>query len=533
MDCISTRIPYRQTGSFSKTVVDYIDQHASLKEFFNYPPTIQGIKKAIEDRKHFNYDRNVLVEELKKQYTAVALSEKTKNNIETLASKNTFTFTTAHQNNIFTGPLYFIYKILHTIKLAEYCKINLPDHNFVPVFYIGSEDADLDELNHVYVGGENLTWNTKQTGAVGRMKVDKELIKLIGLMEGQLSVLPFGKEIAGLMKECYKEGDTIQSSTFKIVNELFGEYGLVVLLPDNAELKKQMIPIFKDDLVNQTASGIVEKTAEKLSKAGYKVQANPREINLFYLKDNMRERIASLSTQYSVLSTKIKFTRDEMLVELEKHPDRFSPNVILRGLYQEMILPNLAFIGGGGETAYWLQLKDLFNHYKIPFPMLVLRNSFLIVEKSWQEKIAKLGFSIEDLFLSQEELLNRIVMNESKNEVKLNGSLSELEQLYESFKKQASAVDVTLEKHVESLKLRTVQHLQELEKKMLRAEKRKFADQQRQINKIKEHLFPKNGLQERIANISYYYAKWGREFIGKLYEHSLNLEQEFVILNEK
>src|SRR6185295_4937842 len=86
MDCISTRIPYRQTGSFSKTVVDYIDQHTSLKEFFSYPPTIQGIKKAIEDRKQFNYDRNVLVQELKKQYSAVTLSEKAKKNIEALAS---------------------------------------------------------------------------------------------------------------------------------------------------------------------------------------------------------------------------------------------------------------------------------------------------------------------------------------------------------------------------------------------------------------------------------------------------------------
>jgi len=533
MDCISTRIPYRQTGSFSKTVVDYIDQHSSLKEFFNYPPTIQGIKKAIEDRKQFNYDRNVLVQELKKQYSAVTISENTKKNIEELASENTFTFTTAHQNNIFTGPLYFIYKILHTIKLAEYCKTNFPDHNFVPVFYIGSEDADLDELNHVYVGGEKLTWNTKQTGAVGRMKVDKELIKLISMMEGQLSVLPFGKEIAGLMKECYKEGDTIQSSTFKIVNELFGEYGLVVLLPDNAELKKQMIPIFKDDLLNQTASGIVEKTVEKLSNAGYKVQANPREINLFYLKGNIRERIEIVNGEWRVVNGKERFSEEHLLKELNGHPDRFSPNVILRGLYQEMILPNLAFIGGGGETAYWLQLKDLFNHYQIPFPMLVLRNSFLILEKSWQERTAKLGFSIEDLFLSQEELLNRIVMSESKNEVKLNGSLTELEQLYESFKKQASAVDVTLEKHVEALKLRTVQRLQELEKKMLRAEKRKFADQQRQIKSIKDHLFPGDGLQERYDNISYYYAKWGRDFIHKLYEHSLNLEQEFVVIREK
>ena len=533
MDCTSTRIPYRQTGCFTKTVVDYIDQDASLKEFFNYPPTLQGIKKAIEDRIHFRYNRDVLVQELKKQYDSIAVSDKTKNNIEALGLKNTFTLTTAHQNNIFTGPLYFIYKILHTIKLAEYCKTNLPGYNFVPVFYIGTEDADLDELNHIYLGGEKLAWNTKQTGAVGRMKVDKELIRLIGLMEGQLAVLPDGKEIVKLMKECYKEGDTIQSSTFKIVNALFGQYGLLVLLPDNPELKKQMLPVFKDDLLNQNASGIVEKTAGRLTDAGYKVQANPREVNLFYLKDDIRERIEMVKGEWRVVNRKEKFSEKELLSELNEHPDRFSPNVILRGLYQETILPNLAFIGGGGETAYWLQLKDLFNHYKVPFPILVLRNSFLIIEKKWQERISKLGFTIEDFFLSAEELLNRVVMNESKNEVKLNGSLSELEQMYENFKKQASAVDSSLEKHVEALKLRTVHRLQELEKKMLRAEKRKFTDQQRQINTIKEQLFPGNGLQERYDNFSYYYAKWGKEFIDKLYEHSLNLEQEFVILREK
>ena len=533
MDCTATRIPYRQTNYFSKTILDYIDQAPALKPYFAYPPSLQGIKKAIEDRKQFRYDRNVLVRELQKQYANLELSEKTRNNIDLLASSNTFTFTTAHQNNIFTGPLYFIYKILHTIKLAAFCKKNLPEYNFVPVFYIGSEDADLDELNHIYLGGQKLVWNTKQTGAVGRMKVDKELVKLIGLMEGQLCVLPFGKEIVNLMRKCYKEGDAIQHSTFKIVNELFGEDGLVVLLPDNAELKKQMIPIFKDDLLNQTASDIVEKTAERLDKTGYKVQANPREINLFYLKDDIRNRIEFKNSRFTIHDSRTSFNEKEVIKELDEHPDRFSPNVILRGLYQETVLPNLAFIGGGGETAYWLQLKALFDHYKVPFPMLVLRNSFMIVEEKWEERIARLGFTIEDMFLSEQELLKCIVMNESKNEVKLNGSMTELEQLYESFKKQASAVDSTLAKHVEALKLRTVHRLQELEKKMLRAEKRKFTDQQRQINTIKEHLFPGDGLQERYDNMSYYYAKWGREFIHKIQEHSLHLEQEFVVITER
>jgi bacillithiol synthase len=217
---------------------------------------------------------------------------------------------------------------------------------------------------------------------------------------------------------------------------------------------------------------------------------------------------------------------------LKKHPDRFSPNVILRGLYQETILPNIAFIGGGGELSYWLQLKNLFNHYKVPFPVLVLRNSFLIAEKKWQEKISNLGFTADDFFLPEKELLNRLVTRETKNEIKLNGSFTDAEKLYDVLKKQAAAIDSSLEKHVDALKTRSVHHLKELEKKMLRAEKRKFTDQQRQIQAIKNHLFPGGGLQERYENISYYYAKWGNAVISKIYEYSLSLEGEFVVINE-
>ncbi|HMU46348.1 MAG TPA: bacillithiol biosynthesis cysteine-adding enzyme BshC [Chitinophagaceae bacterium] len=533
MDSTSTRLPYRQTGAFSKIALDYIDQDAAIKPFVSHPPTLQGIKKAIEERKGFSYSREVLVQELKKQYANINTNKKVSDNIESLLLVNTFTITTAHQNNIFTGPLYFIYKIIHVIKLADHLNQVLPDYNFVPVFYIGSEDADLDELNHIWLGGEKLVWETKQTGAVGRMKIDKALLKLIDRIEGQLSVLPDGNEIVSKLREFYKEGITIQDATFAFVNFLFAEYGLVVLLPDNAALKKQMTAIFEDDLLNQTASAIVEGTAKKLSNAGYKVQANPREINLFYLKDDLRERIEKISEKFTIHHSPFTFSQSEILEELKNHPERFSPNVILRGLYQETILPNIIFTGGGGETAYWLQLKDLFAHYKIPFPVLVLRNSFLLIEKKWRERIAKLGFSVEEFFLDEQELMNRVVAKESNNETKLNGSLTEMEQLYETFKKQAAKVDTTLEKHVESLKLKTVQRLQELEKKMLRAEKRKFSDKQRQIHTIKEHLFPGEGLQERRENLSYYYSIWGPDFIQKLYDHSLALEQEFVILEEK
>lgn len=533
MNCKSTRLPYRQTGVFSKLVLDYIDQVDTIKPFIANPPTLQGIQQAIAARKKITNNRSVLVQELKKQYDGVETSNKVKKNIESLLSDNTFTITSAHQNNIFTGPLYFIYKILHSIKLADSLKTSLSEYNFVPVFYIGSEDADLDELNNINLGGQKLVWNTRQTGAVGRMKVDKELLKLVTAMEGQLAVLPHGNDMIALIKRAYNEGATIEQATFVFVNELFADFGIIVLKPDNAVLKKELSAVFEDDLLNQTASGIVEKSIASLSDAGYKVQANPREINLFYLKDGSRERIEMTGDEWKVVNDGTKFSKKELLKELEENPERFSPNVILRGLYQETILPNIAFIGGGGETAYWLQLKSLFELYKVPFPVLVLRNSFLLVEEKWKAQISKLNFTIEDFFLPEQDLFNQLVLNKTKNDTKLNGSLSAIEELYESFKQQAKAVDITLEQHVDALKTKTVFRLQELEKKMLRAEKRKFKDQHGQIQKAKAHLFPGNGLQERHENISYYYAKYGPAIFQLLYDESLSLEQEFVILTEK
>lgn len=530
MDCTATHLSYRQTGAFSKIVLDYIDRSESLTAFIKHPPSIDGLQKAIEARKQFPTNREVLVRELKQQYGIVKASLAVQKNIDALLSPGTFTITTAHQNNIFTGPLYFIYKILHAIKLADHLTTALPSCKFVPVYYIGSEDADLAELNHINLDGEKLIWNTKQTGAVGRMKVDKDFIKLIDAIEGQLAVLPHGGETISLIKESYRLGEDIQTATFKIVNTLFAEYGLIVLLPDNAVLKKQMLRVFEDDLLNQTASVIVEKASTRLGEL-YKVQAHPRDINLFYLLDDLRERMEIKDSKFHVLNSKISFTKEELVTELQDHPERFSPNVILRGLYQETILPNIAFIGGGGELAYWLELKDLFDHYSVPYPVQLLRNSFLILEKKWQEKIDRLGFKLEDIFLNEQELINRLVVRETDQKVQLNGTLSATEQLYESIKRQASSIDITLAKHVDSLKTTTLYRLHELEKKMLRAEKRKYSDQQRQIHAFREKLFANNGLQERYDNMLYYYAKWGSSFINQLYKHSLTTESEFVVLS--
>jgi bacillithiol biosynthesis cysteine-adding enzyme BshC len=525
-------ISYQQASAFSKIVRDYLGGAKELRPFYAWPPSLEGIKAAIAQKLQQPVNREVLANELLQQYGELGMTPAVKENIEKLRAAKTFTICTAHQPNLFTGPLYFIYKILHTIRLAAYLKSSLPQYDFVPVYYMGSEDADFAELNHTYVSGKLIEWKKEQGGAVGRMLVDKTLMRLIDELEGQLFAEPFGAEVIAVLRRCYSPGRTVQDATFELVNELYGHYGLVVLIPDNPAFKAQMKSVFADDIFRNTSAEIVQATSEKLS-AVYNAQAHPREINLFYLKDNIRERIIREDEVFRVNNTVISFTTEEIRVELEHHPERFSPNVILRGLYQETILPNLVFIGGGGEMAYWLQLKELFEKYNVVYPVLVLRNSFLVMEKKWEELLRKMEISIAEALLPEAELMNLIVTRHSNHAVLLNGNLEKADALFEQIRSQAGAIDPTLSQHVAALKARSIKNLQELEKKMLRAEKRKFGDHQRQIQKVKEVLFPMNGLQERVENFSSFYAKWGRGFIDALYEQSLALEQQFTILLER
>ena len=525
-------VSYKAAGYFTKIITDYLSRNNSLQTFYSYRPDLQGIKDAIASRKKFDTNREVLVDQLEQQYLAVDTPASVKGNIAALKDENTFTVCTAHQPNIFTGHLYFIYKIIHTIKLADTLNHDLPGNKFVPVFYVGSEDADLEELGEIFINGEKYKWETRQTGAVGRMLVDDELLKIFKKIKGQISVAPFGKEIIDLVQECYVKGRTIQDACFYLVNKLFGEQGLIVLLPDNAALKKQMLPVFEDDIFSNTPSEIVNKTSGELAKL-YKVQAHPREINLFYLKDNIRNRIVEQNGIYKVQDTAIGFTKEELKSELQEYPERFSPNVILRALYQETILPNLAFVGGGGELAYWLELKDLFQHYHIPYPVLILRNSFLFIDAKANSLIQKLSLGYPEIFKPDDELLKEIVRKNSSHQLTLEKEKQKVNAVYEGIKTSVKEVDTTLVKHVEALQAKLLKSLEKLEVKLLRAEKRNFEAQQKQVRKLRSNLFPNNSLQERVENFMPFYAKWGSNFLKVIYDNSLIFEQEFCIIKEE
>ncbi|HTR27944.1 MAG TPA: bacillithiol biosynthesis cysteine-adding enzyme BshC [Puia sp.] len=527
MDWTEHHLSINLTGYFSRIITDYNAKAEDLRPFYAYPPDANGIFQAIRNRQSNPVNRTVLVDALKIQYRSIGVALPPQAAL--LAKDTTFTVCTAHQPAIFTGPLYFIYKILHAVRLADWLKTQRPEYDFVPVFWMGSEDADLEELNHIHLGGDTLTWDTRQTGAVGRMNT-KGLDRLLFRLEGQLSVQPFGPPLLALLKECYLDSPDIQTATFRLLHRLFGEYGLVVLVADTRPLKALMTPVFEDDLFRQQPAAIVGETIRRIPDH-YKVQANPRDINLFYLKDDLRGRIDRDGDDFIVHGSTLRFTAAEMREELRGKPECFSPNVILRGLFQETVLPNLAFIGGGGETAYWLELKALFDHYQVPFPVLILRNSFLLIDRQWQEKIDRAGLAPADLFRPAEELVGEIVRRESENPLSLEREIGEANRYYEALKALARPVDPSLEQHVEALQAKALDPIRVLEKKLLKAEKRKYGDLQRQLHSLKSALFPKGGLQERVENFMPWYAQYGPAFLRDLYDHSPALDQDFIILS--
>ena len=528
MDC--TYLPYQQTGYFSKLITDYLQRKEALRSFYEHEVSIDGIKHAIQQRQAFSQNRGVLVDVLKQQYQGLTITPAVEFNIQSLLQSNTFTITTAHQPVIFTGPLYFVYKILHVIKLAESLRQQLPEHHFVPVFYMGSEDADLDELGTINVEGKQYKWNTTQTGAVGRMKVDKAFIALLHELGNQVGVEEYGAEIINLFKECYQLNTTIQQATLKVVNALFGEYGLIVLIPDNRELKRLFAPVIKKELTEQFSQKAVEETINELSQH-YKVQAGGRDINMFYLVDDKRERIEKEDEVFTVQGIKKHFTKEELLQELQTNPECFSPNVILRGALQETILPNIAFIGGGGELAYWIELKQVFKAIHLPYPLLILRNSFLFINKKQSAKAKELGFTITDLFKNAQALVNELVQRDAGKQLTLSKEIACLQHLYsETLSGIVDKIDATLHAHVLNLGKQAQKGLTALEKKMLRAEKKKYEAQQRQIIKLKAQLFPNDSLQERVENLSLFYARYGSGFINTAYRFSLTLEQEFAVV---
>ena len=505
-------IPLEETGQFSSLFIDYIKGEKKLRPFYAYPPDIESFEKIIIDKKKDGVNRELLVEVLSSQYLKAGIQLP---DISALLHDNAYTVCTGHQLCLFTGPLYFIYKIISTINLAEALKKKYPENDFFPVYWMASEDHDFEEISSINLFGKKISWNNeKAKGAVGRL----DTISLNAVID-ELKVILGGsdnaKELTSLFSDAYLKHTNIANATRYLVHALFGKYGLIILDPDDALLKAEFSEIIKDDIANNTNFKIVNQTIAEFEKIGYKAQVNPREINVFRLSDSDRIRIEGASKE--TLNYKAK---------------EYSPNVVLRPLYQQKILPNLAYVGGPGEIAYWLEYKAMFDHHKITFPLLVPRNFAIFTDEKAEQQMQKLVISVSDIFKDIDILTKEFVSKNAGFDVSIKTEEIKLTELFNELAQKASLVDVTLKSNVEAELQKGLASIKNIESKLLKAEKQKQETSINQIKKLKEKFLPEGILQERYENFAPYYLRSGKNFIADLKETFNPFEFKMLVLKQ-
>lgn len=529
-DCIA----FKNTGYFSELICDYLAESDSLKPFYNRFPKLEAFKAQLEEKGNTfsKKTRTVLVNNLLEQYKTVNLSSATKANIEALKQTNTFTVTTGHQLNLFTGPLYFLHKIVSTINLAKTLNKIYPEYHFVPIYWMATEDHDFEEINYFNFKGKKVRWNKEASGAVGELETEG-LEAVFNLFSKELGLGRNADKLRELFKNAYLKHDNLAKATLYLANELFAEYGLVIVDANTKALKQEFIPYIKEELIEQSGIKHVLKTntqIEAIANKEYPIQVNPRKINLFYITKNLRERIVFEDNNYKVLNTEITWDKEAVIKEVEAFPERFSPNVILRPLYQEVILPNLCYIGGGGELAYWFQLQDNFKSNNVVFPILLLRNSVLIKTKQQAQKLEKLNISNQDLFLKRNAFINKKVREISNIDIDFSKQETHLKQQFAALYKLAEQTDKSFIGAVAAQEKKQLKGIKHLEKRLLLAQKRKLKDHVTRITDLQNQLFPNQSLQERNTNFSQLYLEYGEELIPKLIENLDPLKGEFLVL---
>jgi len=523
----SNNISYNQTNLLSPLIADYISAKNEVKFFYNIAPTKNGILESLPSRSEFGKEKRlVLTSQLLAQYKSFDTEKAVLDNIKLLENSNTYTITTGHQLNFATGPLYTIYKILSTINAAEILSEEQNIH-VVPIFWLATEDHDFEEINHCNILGNQIKWETIAGNACGRLPTQPIEAVIEEQIKPLLAKFDFGNDIIELLSKSYNH-KTLGKASIHLYNELFGKHGLVILDADNTALKQLFVPIIKQELIERKSEQAVAKQNELLNQLGYKTQAHARDINLFLLKNGIRDRMTYSNNQYTLVQSGETFSEKEILALADKSPEMFSPNVILRPVYQECILPNLAYIGGAGELAYWLQLKTVFEKFNIDFPSLMLRNAAVIIQQHQVDKMEKLSVSTIDLFETEHEILAKWTKKHSDVEINLNSQKEDIQNTFNVIIKKAEQIDPTITASIAGALNAQLKAVDGLEKKLLKAEKNKNSIALHQLTNIKQQLFPNNKLQERHDNIFSYVAKYGFTFIDEIKKELNPFETAFT-----
>ncbi|OIQ34196.1 MAG: bacillithiol biosynthesis cysteine-adding enzyme BshC [Crocinitomix sp. MedPE-SWsnd] len=498
----------------SKLIRDLINEDAQTSQFIEDFFSFDNLKKQIEKKELSFETREVLVDQLKIQNSTLKLSQAASANINSLLHDNTYTITTGHQLNLLSGPLYSVYKVVQVIQIVERLKKENPDQNFVPVFWMATEDHDFEEINHINLFNQKVEWLKEgQVDAIaGRIKTDSIDSFLNPIAEKFQN--PESAEIVSSFLKMYSETSNLQEATRILMNSLFEDYGLVIIDGDDAKLKGLFSEIAIKEIEERFVYDKVNVSNEDLKGLDYHQQVYVRECNLFYIdKNNVRHRIKEDGEDYSVAGKKMKAS--EVVSLIKEEPQSISPNALMRPMYQECILPNLAYVGGGGEIAYWLQLKNSFQAANLTFPLLRVRDSVLLVRQNQLDLLDELKVELLDLKLGVDQIIKDMALEESGDDLDIAPIVFQITAAKNDLLRQANAISKGLDGMIEAEFSKFSKSLDKIEAKMIKAEKGKFEKTQKQVQKIASSFFPNGGFQERYENVLPYLVQ-DSSFVSKI-----------------
>jgi bacillithiol biosynthesis cysteine-adding enzyme BshC len=500
------------------------NKQSELIPLIELPFSKENFGKQMLLKQNFSLgQRDVLVRAVGQQYQNCNLEAPL--GLNQLLQNNCFTVCTGHQLNLFSGPLYMIYKIAHAIKLAEQLNTVYPEKIILPIFWMASEDHDFEEINHFFVGDKKISWSSQQTGPVGRMRLDNWSTwqqELLALFPNQKS------QISELLK--VYQGENLAQATRNLIHHVFQNTPLIIVDGDDVQLKKSFEFILLKEVLEQFSHQELKKSAEIIRSKGIKEQAFAREINLFHLGKESRIRLESVDDKIKIGDE--FFDRDEIVENIQKHPENFSPNVILRPLYQEVVLPNLCYIGGSGELAYWLQLKPVFDAAQVAYPLLQLRISAHFLSDKQLNKMNKLGFTYPKFSQKLDVVLKDFLIHLSSRNNNEHNMKLQLEQLRSILTEQAKQVDSTLIASAEA-QVKRIEHIvANFNEKLSRYERKIHKEKLERARLLHKEFFPNGGLQERQENFISFFIQnrsaWLDEFLNNLDV----FDQEFIVVKQ-
>ncbi|MDZ7343093.1 MAG: bacillithiol biosynthesis cysteine-adding enzyme BshC [candidate division KSB1 bacterium] len=518
----------------NRLFVDYVENFSRLESFYALDPhSHAAIQHHAERLGQRDYPRHAVAAILEKQNRRWTNNWQTstlvRQNIAALAEHGSVAVVTGQQVGIFGGPLFTLYKALTCLKFVEKLRADTK-RTVVPIFWLAADDDDVAEVNRLTVMSRDnelvpftCVFDTDERRPVAMVHLTENIENCHRAFNEAIPETEFKNDILGTLRQSYFAGETLPDAFARWLLHLLGDYGLVMLNPADAELKRLSIPLFERELkdTSPSSAAALEMTAQ-LANVGYAspVSLRPDRLNLFFV-DTRRHTLEWRQHQWVSTDGRLQFSRTELLRHLHTHPERFSPNVVLRPLMQDFLLPNAAYIAGPAEIAYFGQLRGVYEAFEVPMPAIVPRQSITLVEKKITRVLEKYGLRIQDFWGGPvEELIGRLVKREAAEELftPVASTRDELQKRLAELKARAVRLDQTLGGFIDKEQGRIFHQLELIEKKLLQAAKRQNETLIQQIAKAGHALYPNHRLQERELSFVPFLCKYGRGFIHQLYE---------------